>query len=131
MLQRLVTCNGCFNGLHAGHLFYLGYAAAQGTHLIVGINDDPYIRRVKNVDPIPAAARKSALEALGFISKVHVFSRGQRDPCAFIEQFRPAVHCIGAEYLGVAAELETCIGLGVQIVWVPRVGPWSTSGASA
>ena len=46
-MKKLVTCNGAFDGLHPGHLFYLGFCRGQGDELVVGINGDDYIRNKK------------------------------------------------------------------------------------
>lgn len=121
----VVTCNGCFDGLHPGHLFFLGYCAAQGDKLFIGVNSDDYIRRVKGREPVPLAERISALTALGIAESVECFD--EDDPRRFIERINPSVHCIGGEYGGTAVELETCRNRCIGVVWVPRVGSWSTT----
>lgn len=121
----LVTCNGCFDGLHAGHLFYLGYCFAQGSELVVGINTDDYIKRAKNREPIPQEERKQALENLECVSKVILF---ESDPVEFIKIVKPDVHCCGEEYKESGCkEADFCRDNGIKIVWVPRVGSWSST----
>ena len=50
-MNNYVTCNGCFDSLHLGHLFYLGFCAgvanAHSSTLVVGVNDDHHIEKVK------------------------------------------------------------------------------------
>lgn len=123
--MSVVTCNGCFDGLHPGHLFILGFARAQGDELIVGINSDGYIRRVKGREPIPEAERAKALMELGCVSRVVIFH--EDDPREFLRSVRPWIHCIGAEYRGKAVEEPTCWELGIRMVYVPRVGNWSST----
>ena len=45
--RRVVFTNGCFDLLHAGHVEYLAWARAQGDALIVGLNEDASVRRIK------------------------------------------------------------------------------------
>ena len=121
----LVTCNGCFDGLHPGHMYYLGYCQAQGDELVVGINCDEYIRMHKVRDPIPEQERVAALMALGFIKDVVVFK--ESEPSAFIRRVKPNVNCVGVEYQGEAPEEKICQELGIKMVYVPRVGDWSST----
>lgn len=125
MIDGLVTCNGCFDGLHPGHLFFLGFCRGQGTRLVVGINSDDYIRRHKRPLPTPEKQRISDLLELGFIDVVEVFP--EEDPSEFIRRNKPVIHCIGEEYRGIAVELKVCAELGVQVVYIPRIGKWSSS----
>jgi D-beta-D-heptose 7-phosphate kinase/D-beta-D-heptose 1-phosphate adenosyltransferase len=120
-----VSCNGCFDGLHTGHLFFLGYCLAHGHELVVGLNTDEYIRRVKNREPVPLEERKKALLALPFVSLVWVFP--EKDACNFLFNTRPNVHCISEEYKAGCPEQNMCAMLRIPVIWVPRVGPWSST----
>jgi len=121
----LVTCNGCFDGLHGGHLFFLGFCRGQGGRLIVGINTDKYIISKKRPNPTNEEQRREDLLKLGFIEKVDIFP--ESNPSEFIIRNRPGIHCIGEEYKDTAAELPTCRDLGIKVVYVPRIGTWSTT----
>lgn len=121
----LVTCNGCFDGLHPGHLFFLGFCRALGNRLVVGINTDEYIRKHKRPSPMPQELRARALMELGFIQDVEIFP--EDDPGAFIDRLRPTLHCIGEEYRLVAPELKVCKRLGIEVAYVPRIGKWSST----
>jgi len=124
--MSIVTCNGCFDGLHAGHLFYLGYCAAQADHLIVGINSDKYIISKKRPVPIfNEDQRKQALLDLKIVKKVIIFN--DPDPSRFIENVCPDVHCTGEEYGNQCIDACVCRELGIDFVLVPRIGEWSTT----
>lgn len=121
-----VTCNGCFDGLHYGHLFFLGYAKALGDKLFVGINSDVYIKKQKR--PLPyfnQEKRKQALLSLGIVDEVIIFN--EENPCKFIEKIKPDIHCVGEEYKGTAIEEKTVKQLGGKMCWVPRTNLWSSS----
>ena len=122
---KLVTCNGCFDGVHPGHMFFLGFCRALGKQLVVGINSDEYILRHKRKNFIPEADRKMRLMDLGFIYAVHIFR--EETPVEFIRRWRPDVHCIGEEYRDKAVEIGPCKEMGIKIVYVPRIGSWSSS----
>lgn len=120
-----VTVNGCFDGLHPGHLFMLGYALAQGDELFVGINSDEYIMRKKGRLLVPAEQRVKALMNLGFVKDVLVFP--EDDPVRFIQRSQPQVHCTGMEYYHHAKEEDWCKIWNIKLVYVPRVGDWSST----
>lgn len=120
----LVTCNGCFDGLHPGHVFFLSFCRDYGDRLIVGINCDDYVLKKKRI-PIPQDERAYALRSLGFIDKVVIFN--EDSPCEFIKKYKPDIHCIGEEYKDSAVELPLCMEMGIKVVFVPRVGTWSST----
>jgi bifunctional ADP-heptose synthase (sugar kinase/adenylyltransferase) len=92
--------------------------------LTVGVNCDEYIRSRKGREPLPLIARMEAVRQFG----VHdVVCFREDDPSAFIEMVRPNVHCIGMEYRYSAPEIPACQRLGIKVVWVPRVGKWSST----
>ena len=123
--RTLVSTNGCFDGLHPGHFFFLGYCSAHGDRLVVGINSDDYIVKHKRDNPIPAQQRKRALLDIGFITKVVVFD--EDNPIEFLKREKPDVHCIGMEYKGKAPEEPYCKANGIKVVYVPRIRGWSSS----
>lgn len=124
----VVTVNGCFDGVTPAHMFLFGYALAHGDCLVVGINDDDYIRRNKRDEPFHSqAARAEKIRSLPFVRDVVVFC--EDGPMDFIRRVMPAVHCIGEEYRGRAREEGVCEELGVEIIYVPiiRKDAWSSS----
>lgn len=96
--RRVVFTNGCFDLLHPGHLSLLEDAATLGDVLVVAINDDDSVRRLKGPGrPIyPAAERAELLLALRWVDAVTVFS--EDTPQSVIEKIRPDVLVKGAEY---------------------------------
>jgi len=96
--QRIVFTNGCFDLLHAGHVSYLAEARALGDILIVGINSDDSVRRLKGPQrPINQEADRSAvLAALEFIDYVVPFS--EETPHNLLHEIRPDVLVKGGTY---------------------------------
>lgn len=89
--RRIVLTNGCFDLLHAGHVRCLAEAAALGDVLIVALNGDASVRRLKGPErPILAARLRAAvLEAIGDVDYVIVFE--DDSPTAIIDRIRPDV----------------------------------------
>lgn len=96
--RRIVTTNGCFDVLHAGHLSLLERARALGDVLVVGINSDASVRRLKGADRprMSAADRARLLEALEPVDHVVVFDDDL--PLRFLEAVRPDLHIKGGDY---------------------------------
>ena len=96
--ERIVMTNGCFDLLHAGHVRYLAEAAALGDRLIVAVNDDASVRRMKGSErPInPLAARMEVLAALRAVDWVVPFT--EDTPRALIAQLLPDVLVKGGDY---------------------------------
>lgn len=96
--KRVVFTNGCFDLLHPGHLALLEDASTLGDLLVVAINDDDSVRRLKGEGrPIyPAAERAELLLALRWVDAVTVFT--EDTPQEVIEKIRPDALVKGAEY---------------------------------
>ena len=96
--ERIVFTNGCFDLLHPGHLRLLSKSKAMGDVLVVGINDDASVRKLKGPGrPIyPAGERAEILLALRYVDYVTVFP--EDTPLETIERVRPDVLVKGAEY---------------------------------
>lgn len=96
--QRVVFTNGCFDILHIGHISLLAEARRQGDRLIVGINSDASVRRIKGPSrPMVAEAeRAQMLAALAAVDAVVIFE--QDTPAALIEAIRPDVLVKGGDY---------------------------------
>lgn len=126
--MRLITTNGCFDGLHAGHTFLLGVCYQLGGYTVVGINSDEYIREYKHREPHRTEQQRvEDLMDLGpnAVSGVHIFT--EENPIEFIKAINPDVHVIGAEYKDNYAEKEICEELDIQVVFVPRIGDYRSS----
>ena len=74
--MKTVFTNGCFDILHRGHLEYLKESAFFGDRLIVGINSDDSVKKLKgSTRPVNSQEdRKFALECLSFVDKVYIFN---------------------------------------------------------
>jgi len=96
--RRIVTTNGCFDVLHAGHLTLLEQARALGDVLVVGINSDASVRRLKGPDRprMSADDRARLLAALAPVDDVVVFDDDL--PLGFLDAVRPHVHVKGGDY---------------------------------
>lgn len=99
--ENIVFTNGCFDILHAGHVTYLEQARAQGDRLIVAVNDDASVTRLKGPGrPINSVDRRMAvLAGLGAVDWVIPFS--ENTPERLLEQVRPDVLVKGGDYKSV------------------------------
>jgi rfaE bifunctional protein nucleotidyltransferase chain/domain len=96
--RRVVLANGCFDLLHVGHVRYLEDARALGDLLIVGVNGDDAVRRLKGSGRplMPAVERAEMLAALRAVDHVVVFEDDTAD--RLVALLRPAVHAKGTDY---------------------------------
>jgi rfaE bifunctional protein nucleotidyltransferase chain/domain len=96
--RTVVFTNGCFDLLHAGHVEYLAWARAQGDALIVGLNEDQSVRRIKGeARPLVSfAQRATVLLALRSVDVVVGFA--ERTPELLIDRIRPDVHVKSDQY---------------------------------
>jgi D-beta-D-heptose 7-phosphate kinase/D-beta-D-heptose 1-phosphate adenosyltransferase len=117
--RRVVFTNGCFDLLHAGHIHLLERARALGDALVVAVNDDASIRRLKGPDrPLVAESdRARILAALDAVDAVIVFEADT--PLDVIRRLRPDVLVKGGDYTEdavVGADLVRAAGGRVAIV---------------
>ncbi len=125
--KRIAFTNGCFDLLHPGHLKLISRAAALGDVLIVAINDDDSVRRLKGKGrPIyPALERAEILLALRWVDYVTVFP--EDTPLTTIERVRPDVLVKGSEYLQKEIVGSSFVrNLGGRVVRVPMKRGHST-----
>ncbi|MBW9111651.1 D-glycero-beta-D-manno-heptose 1-phosphate adenylyltransferase [Microbacterium ureisolvens] len=96
--RRIVFTNGCFDVLHVGHTAYLKQARELGDVLIVAINSDASVRRLKGPDrPLNGADdRAGLLAALEWVDHVTVFE--EDTPIALLERLQPDVYVKGGDY---------------------------------
>jgi 3-deoxy-manno-octulosonate cytidylyltransferase (CMP-KDO synthetase) len=125
---KIVFTNGCFDILHIGHVALLEEARALGDLLIVGVNSDASVRRLKG-DSRPinnAAARAGVLCALGDVDAVCVFE--DDTPIPLLEDVRPDIHVKGGDYkIEDLPESDTIKKHGGEIVIVPLQKGFSTT----
>jgi rfaE bifunctional protein nucleotidyltransferase chain/domain len=96
--RKVAFANGHFDLLHVGHLRYLRAARAEADALIVAINDDASVARLKGAGRplVPAAERAELLAALEPVDFVVVFEGDS--PAPLLARLRPDVHCKGTDY---------------------------------
>lgn len=129
--KRIVFTNGCFDILHSGHVSYLNRAKHLGDVLIVGVNTDESIRRLKG-EKRPINPLRDRLEVLSGLSAVnHVIAFGSESddtPIGLIRIVRPNVFVKGGDYSrDKLPEAETVEQYGGEIVFLSLVPDHSTS----
>ncbi len=98
--KKIIFTNGCFDILHLGHVEYLAKARDMGSILIIGLNSDDSVRRLKGSHrPInDEDARSMVLAAFSFVDAVVIFD--EDTPAELIEQIKPDVLVKGKDYEG-------------------------------
>lgn len=130
--KRIVLANGCFDLLHVGHVRYLQAARAEGDVLVVGINSDAAVARLKGPGRplMPAAERAEVLGALRAVDHVVVFDEDTAD--TLVAAVRPAVHAKGTDYTpDTVPERETVRAHGGRVVIVGDAKDHATRDAIA
>ena len=96
--QTLSFANGHFDLLHVGHLRYLQDAKSQADLLVVGLNDDSSVERLKGIGRpvVPAVERAELLAALEPVDYVVIFDGDTPGP--LLAELQPDVHCKGPDY---------------------------------
>ncbi|WP_295855607.1 D-glycero-beta-D-manno-heptose 1-phosphate adenylyltransferase [uncultured Microbacterium sp.] len=96
--RRIVFANGCFDLIHRGHTSHLHQAKACGDVLVVALNDDASVRRLKGEGrPVnPLAERAAVLHELGCVDFVTAFD--EDSPVSLIERLRPEIYTKGGDY---------------------------------
>ncbi|MEM9803304.1 MAG: D-glycero-beta-D-manno-heptose 1-phosphate adenylyltransferase, partial [Planctomycetota bacterium] len=127
--KRVVFTNGCFDVLHAGHVDYLRFARSRGDVLIVGVNDDASVARLKGpTRPVNGLEdRLTVLAALESVDAVVPFD--EDTPKALVEQVSPDVLVKGEDYKDKpVVGREWVEAHGGQVVLAPLLAGRSTTG---
>lgn len=127
--KRLVFTNGCFDILHSGHITYLNQAKANGEVLIVGINTDPGVKRLKGPNrPInPLEDRVQVLAGLSCVD--HIIPFDEDIPYNLIRMIQPHVFVKGGDYsLNTLPEAALVQELGGEVKILPYIENHSTTG---
>lgn len=130
--QTTVTTNGCFDLLHVGHVRYLRHARSLGDLLIVGVNSDESVRRLKGSPRpfLPAEERAELIAALKPVTSAVVFEEDA--PIAMIEALRPDIHVKGGDYsMDQIIEREAVERGGGRVVLAPHIETRSTTEIAA
>jgi rfaE bifunctional protein nucleotidyltransferase chain/domain len=124
----IVFTNGCFDILHRGHLEYLAQAADLGTHLIIGLNSDSSVKRLKGADrPVNNELdRAFALASLTFTRIIVVFD--EDTPANLIELLKPDILAKGGDYtVESIVGYEQTIARGGRVEIIPFCEGYSTT----
>lgn len=127
--RQLVFTNGCFDILHRGHVEYLAQAATKGDVLIIGLNTDASVRKLKGPSRplLDEQSRAFTLAALGFVDAVVLFD--EETPYELIKKIKPQVLVKGGDY-----QVEDIVGYdivkagGGQVITIPLTEGFSTTG---
>ncbi|WP_328817719.1 PfkB family carbohydrate kinase [Nonomuraea cypriaca] len=125
---RLIATGGCFDLLHAGHVSLLRRARALGDALVVCVNSDESVRRLKGPSRpiVDVRDRVEVLRALGCVDAVLVFD--EDTPAAAIERLRPDAWVKGGDYEGeLLPESEVLGRLGAETVVLSTLPGRSTT----
>ena len=96
--RRVALANGCFDLLHVGHVRYLAGARAEADLLVVGVNGDGSVRRLKGPGRPLMPEDDRALLVAGLRSVDHVVVFQEDDVARLLLELRPDVHCKGTDY---------------------------------
>ncbi|HSH70011.1 MAG TPA: D-glycero-beta-D-manno-heptose 1-phosphate adenylyltransferase [Deferrisomatales bacterium] len=127
--ERLVFTNGCFDILHPGHVRYLQQARSLGEMLLVGLNSDASVRRLKGPErPVVCESdRATVLAALESVDYVVVFE--EDTPLSLIRSVLPDVLVKGGDWaLEQIVGREVVEARGGKVLSIPFVAGHSTSG---
>lgn len=124
---KIVSLNGSFDLLHAGHLEMVTQAKQQGDILVVALNTDESIRRYKSAQRpiVPLLYRMELMAALEGVDLVTYFS--ELNPIEILKLIRPDVHVNGAEYGADCVEAPILKELNARLHLVERIPGLATS----
>jgi len=125
--RRVIFTNGCFDLVHLGHVDYLEKARHLGDAMVVGLNTDASVSRLKPGRPLQdETARARILASLMFVDAVVLFD--EPTPLELIMQVRPDILVKGDDYAieGIVGH-EFVLNNGGQVLTVPLVAGYSTT----
>lgn len=129
--KRIVSTNGCFDILHAGHVETFEWAKRQGDVLVVGINSDLSVRLNKGEKRPIVSERDRARLLAGLASIDYIYLFSEKSPLESLAKLRPHVHVKGqGSELSSAftAELDRITEGGGIVLLAPKIEGYSTTG---
>ncbi|PIV21381.1 MAG: D-glycero-beta-D-manno-heptose 1-phosphate adenylyltransferase [Deltaproteobacteria bacterium CG_4_8_14_3_um_filter_45_9] len=126
--KRIIFTNGCFDLLHVGHIRYLEEARALGDVLIVGVNSDSSVRKLKGSKRpvLPEEERAEILSGLGCVDYIIIFD--EIDPLKLITSLQPNVLAKGGDWTKEQTVGKKVVERsGGEVVIIPFVQGASTS----
>ena len=126
--QRVVFTNGCFDILHSGHVRYLAAARALGDVLILGLNSDASVRRLKG-ETRPVNTAEDRAEVVGALKSVDAVVIFDEDTAKeLIVKVHPAVYVKGGDYTPeTLPEARIVERYGGEVAFIPLVAGKSTT----
>ncbi len=126
--ESVVFTNGCFDVLHAGHVEYLAWARRQGDALILGLNSDESVRRLKGAARPIVPFDERATVLLGLRSVDAVVGFGESTPEVLLDRLAPDVHVKSDQYRAdELPERTVVLARGGRIALAPHVAGRSTT----
>ncbi len=127
--KKIVFTNGCFDIIHRGHIEYLMEAANLGDILIIGLNSDASVKKLKGAErPIQdQETRAKILSSLFFVTYVVIFE--EETPLHLIGEIQPDVLVKGGDY-----KIENIVGYNIvkakggEVLTIPFLEGYSTTG---
>ncbi len=126
--NRLVFTNGCFDVLHRGHVYYLSRAREMGDLLVIGLNSDDSVTRLKGEGrPVnDQQSRAEVLGALGFVDYIILFE--EDTPMKLLTTLRPDILVKGGDYkLEEVVGHQEVITYGGKVTTIPVVEGYSST----
>jgi len=125
--KKIITTNGCFDLLHPGHLYHLLKSKAQGNVLIVGVNSDSSIKKIKgkNRPILPQGARALMIAALECVDYVTIFN--EATPNALLKVLKSDVHTNDISYSKNCVEAPIIQKYGGKLYLVEHIPGISTT----
>lgn len=126
--KKIVFTNGCFDIIHPGHIDYLAKAANLGDKLVIALNTDSSVNKLKGANrPIQdEMSRALVLAAFGFVDAIVFFS--EETPEHVIDLLMPDILVKGADYtIDQIAGGKTVIAHGGSVILLPYLKGYSTS----
>lgn len=129
-VKDVVATNGCFDLLHRGHVEHIAQASKYGNSLVIGINGDESVRKLKGpTRPIMNQEdRARIVAAIRFVDAVFIFPEVRATN--FLRTLKPDVYLKGGDYTIESLDPDEALALkecGAKIVILPRIGEYSTS----
>jgi len=124
LIKKVIFTNGCFDILHRGHIELLEQSKSYGDYLIVGLNSDESIKKLKGETRpiINQENRKRTLECLKFVDEVIIFD--EDTPYNLIKQIKPDIITKGGDY-----KINEVVGNDLaRVIIIPYMNGYSTTG---
>ncbi len=125
--KKIVSTNGCFDVIHRGHVAYLQEAKKMGDILVVGLNSDDSVKKIKGENrPInDQESRAIVIDALKSVDFVVIFN--EDTPVEMLKNIEPKYHVKGGDYSGQLPESAVIENGGGELVFVNFVDGFSST----